>query len=156
MDRLAAAAGTSKAVLYRRWDSKEALVLDALRESMPTIPDLPERGSLREDLLVVLGAVRSAFAVTRGTAFHAVAAEAGADCRALGHERLVGPAQEAIRTSLRRAAERGEIRPQRNTGLIATIGPALLRNRAIDGEVPPESLVTEIVDEILLPLLSKP
>ena len=156
MDRLALAAGTSKAVLYRRWDSKEALVLDALRESLPTIPDVPDQGSLRGDLLAVLGAVRAAFAVTKGTAFHLVAAEAGGDCRALANERVFGPAHQAIRNTLGRAAERGEIRPALDSDLVAGIGPALLRSRAIDGEIPPESLVADIVDQVLLPLLRSP
>lgn len=156
MDRLAAAASTSKAVLYRRWESKEALVLDALRASLPTIPEVPEHASLREDLLAVLGVVRSAFAVTKGTAFRLVAAEAGGDCRALANERVFGPAHDAILATLRRAVERGETRPELASDLVADIGTALLRSRAIEGEVPSEALVTAIVDDVLLPLLTEP
>ncbi|MFI9387653.1 TetR/AcrR family transcriptional regulator [Kutzneria sp. NPDC052558] len=153
MERVAVAAGTSKAVLYRRWDDKESLVLDALRESLPTIPEVPDQGNLRDDLLAVLEVVRSAFAMTKGTAFHLVAAEAGGDCRALADERVFAPAHDAILTTMRRAVERGEARPELVTDLVADIGTALLRSRAIDGEIPPESLVTSIVDEVLLPLL---
>src|SRR5882757_6502148 len=154
MERVAVAAATSKAVLYRRWDDKEALVLDALRETLPTIPEVPDQGNLRDDLLAVLEVVRSAFAMTKGTAFHLVAAEAGGDCRALADERVFAPAHDAILTTMRRAVERGEARPELVTDLVADIGAALLRSRAIDGEIPPESLVTSIVDEVLLPLLS--
>jgi hypothetical protein len=143
-------------VLYRRWDSKEALVLDALRDCLPTIAEVPPRQNLRDDLLAVLGSIRSAFALTKGTAFHLVAAEAGGDCRALADERVFSPAHKAIIDTLGRAAERGEIGADLVTDLIADIGPALLRSRAIDGAVPPESMVTAIVDEVLLPLLTKP
>lgn len=153
MDRVAAAAGTSKAVLYRRWDSKESLVLDTLRESLPVIGDVPAGGSLREDLLAVLGALRAAFAVTKGTAFHVVAAETGPDCRQLADERVFRPARRVILGILRRAADRGEIRAELVKDLIADVGPALLRSRAIDGSVPGEAMVTAVVDEVFLPLL---
>ncbi|MEV6925610.1 TetR/AcrR family transcriptional regulator [Dactylosporangium sp. NPDC051485] len=156
MDRVATAAGTSKPVLYRRWDSKEALVLDALRESLPVIADTPPGRGLREDLLAILHALRAAFAVTKGTAFHVIAAEAGQDCRRLADERLFAPAHRAILATLHAAAERGEIRPQRATDLVADIGPALLRGRAIDGTVPDQATVGAVVDEVLLPLLHAP
>ncbi|MER7006039.1 TetR/AcrR family transcriptional regulator [Dactylosporangium sp. NPDC000555] len=156
MDRVAVAAGTSKPVLYRRWDSKEALVLDALRESLPAVPETPLGLGLRADLLAVLHALRAAFAVTKGIAFHAVAVEAGHDCRRLADERIFAPARRAITAILRAAADRGEIDPGSVTELIADVGPALLRNRAIDGTVPDEAMVTAVVDEILLPLLHAP
>lgn len=154
MDRVAAAAGTSKAVLYRRWDSKEALVLDALQESMPAMPDVPGQPTLREDLLMLLGALRSALAAAQGIAFHLVAAEVGGDCQALVNERLFAPAHRAVLGALRRAAERGEISAVMATDLIADIGPALLRSRAMDGSALPDALVAAITDEVLIPLLT--
>ncbi|MEV8515148.1 TetR/AcrR family transcriptional regulator [Dactylosporangium sp. NPDC051484] len=156
MDRVAAAAGTSKPVLYRRWDSKEALVLDALRESLPSVPETPPGLGLREDLLAIFGGLCAAFVVTKGIAFHVVAAEAGQDCRRLADERVFGPAHRAILAVLRAAAERGEIRPDRATDLIADVGPALLRSRAIDGDVPNETMVAAVVDQVLMPLLHAP
>jgi hypothetical protein len=117
---------------------------------------VPAHASLREDLLAVLGLVRTAFAVTKGTAFRLIASEAGGDCRALANERVFSPAHDAILATLRRAVERGETRPELANDLVADIGTALLRSRAIEGEVPPESLVTEIVDDVLLPLLTEP
>lgn len=154
MDRVAAAAGTSKAVLYRRWDSKEALVLDALQESMPAMPDVPGQPTLREDLLMLLGALRSALAAAQGIAFHLVAAEVGGDCQALVNERLFAPAHRAVLGALHRAAERGEISAVMATDLIADIGPALLRSRAMDGSALPDALVAAITDEVLIPLLT--
>lgn len=154
MDRIAAAAGTSKPVLYRRWADKDVLVLDALRESLPTVTEPPPGQSLRADLLHVLGGMRDAFVVTRGITFHVLAAEAGGDCRNLANERLFGPAHQLLLSLLGRAADRGEIRPELVTDLIADIGPALLRNRAIDGPVPDHAVVVAIVDEALIPLLT--
>lgn len=49
MDDVAVRAKVSKATIYRRWSSKEALVLDALRNAMVPIEDA-DTGSLRGDL----------------------------------------------------------------------------------------------------------
>jgi AcrR family transcriptional regulator len=49
MDDLARRAGVSKATIYRRWPSKEQLVLDALHHAMRPF-DLIDTGSLRGDL----------------------------------------------------------------------------------------------------------
>lgn len=54
MDSLASRAGVSKATIYRRWSSKEALVLDALRSAMHPF-DSVDTGSLRSDLDLYLG-----------------------------------------------------------------------------------------------------
>jgi AcrR family transcriptional regulator len=49
MDDVAVRAKVSKATIYRRWSSKEALVLDALRAAVVPIEDI-DTGSLRGDL----------------------------------------------------------------------------------------------------------
>ena len=54
MDDLAERAGVSKATIYRRWSSKEELVLDALGSAMGPLDDV-DTGSLRTDLDLYLG-----------------------------------------------------------------------------------------------------
>jgi AcrR family transcriptional regulator len=54
MDDLAERAKVSKATIYRRWPSKEHLVLDALRSAMSPLGDA-DTGSLRGDLDQYLG-----------------------------------------------------------------------------------------------------
>jgi AcrR family transcriptional regulator len=53
MDDLAQRAGVSKATIYRRWPSKEALVLDALSSAIRPL-DVVDTGSVRRDLEVFL------------------------------------------------------------------------------------------------------
>lgn len=53
MDDLAQRVGVSKATIYRRWPSKEALVLDALRHAMRPF-DQVDTGTLRGDLVSFL------------------------------------------------------------------------------------------------------
>lgn len=53
MDDLAERAGVSKTTIYRRWTSKEQLVLDALRSAMGPLDDV-DTGSLSDDLRAYL------------------------------------------------------------------------------------------------------
>jgi len=50
MDAVAQAAKASKATLYRRWNSKATLVVEALAHTKG-VPHLPDTGNLRTDLL---------------------------------------------------------------------------------------------------------
>lgn len=54
MDVLAARAGVSKTTIYRRWPSKEALVLAALGSAIRPFDDV-DTGTLRDDLDLYLG-----------------------------------------------------------------------------------------------------
>lgn len=54
MDVVAERAGVSKATIYRRWSSKEELVLAALRTAMGPLDDV-DLGSVRADLEAYLG-----------------------------------------------------------------------------------------------------
>lgn len=54
MDDLAARAGVSKATVYRRWPSKETLVIAALDSAIVPLDDV-DTGTLRGDLDVYLG-----------------------------------------------------------------------------------------------------
>jgi AcrR family transcriptional regulator len=50
VDKVAAHAGVGKATIYRRWPSKEELLLDAFGAVVQSLPE-PDTGSLRGDLL---------------------------------------------------------------------------------------------------------
>ena len=55
VDAVAKRAGVGKATLYRRWTSKEELMLAAWM-SIAAIPDVPDTGSLRGDLVQLFAA----------------------------------------------------------------------------------------------------
>ncbi len=50
MDAVATRAKASKATLYRRWNGKVSLVIDALL-SVKSTPEQPDTGNLRDDLI---------------------------------------------------------------------------------------------------------
>src|SRR6187431_450099 len=54
MDELAQRAGVSKATIYRRWPSKEILVLQALQTALQPLDDV-DTGEVVEDLRLCLG-----------------------------------------------------------------------------------------------------
>lgn len=59
VDAVAEAAGCSKATIYRRWSTKEALLLDVWR-GLASSAETPDTGSLRDDLLAYVGGLASA------------------------------------------------------------------------------------------------
>ena len=57
VDAVAARARASKATLYRHWPTKAGLVVDAIRFCKGAGEAMPDSGSLRGDLLALLGAM---------------------------------------------------------------------------------------------------
>ena len=58
VEALAARAGVSKPTIYRRWPGgKKEIVLDAIRSKHAGFDSIPDAGSLRGDLLALLGAM---------------------------------------------------------------------------------------------------
>ncbi|MCH5461698.1 TetR/AcrR family transcriptional regulator [Lactobacillus sp. LC28-10] len=54
MDMIAKNAHTNKSVLYRRWESKAAIILAALRTQMGNVNlEVPDTGSIHDDLLAL-------------------------------------------------------------------------------------------------------
>ncbi|MBB4688922.1 TetR/AcrR family transcriptional regulator [Amycolatopsis jiangsuensis] len=160
-DRVAAAAGTGKAVLYRRWSDPAELVLAALTDpatGFGAVPDRPHTGRLREDLLEMLGHFVRAMDEPRGHALRPLLAQRNRHPQLYDQvEQLVlRPHREVLLAILREAAQRGEANPERVTDRTAALGPQLLMLAAWQhGRVPREE-VEAVVDEILLPLLTCP
>jgi AcrR family transcriptional regulator len=55
IERVAARAGTSKPVIYRRWPTRARLVYVALRANQPVLSsEAPDTGTVRGDLMIIL------------------------------------------------------------------------------------------------------
>ena len=57
MEQVAARAGVGKASVYLRWPNKVALVAEAIQHRSGVVPEVPNTGSLREDILLFLRAL---------------------------------------------------------------------------------------------------
>lgn len=156
MESVAAAAGTGKAALYRRWANKDDLITETLRSVLPDPAELPLDGSVRDDLLALLLCMRDAMHLTAGAAFQVVKQEAATSAAGMLHamvqQRVLDPCRDLIVEVLRRGAEAGELRPGAANPRLATAGPAMLIHYALTvaPEVPDEYLVG-IVDDVVLP-----
>jgi AcrR family transcriptional regulator len=157
MEGVAAAARTGKASLYRRWTSKEELVLDAMAHVMPDLEDSGSAtDSLRGDLLALLGQTESILSGPKGALVRSLLGEVdpGSSLLTAMRVRLIAPRLQHLVEIIERGIERGEARPGSATRTYAEIGPAVLLHRfLLYGRLTRDD-VEEVVDEIIVPLLS--
>jgi len=111
-DRLAAEAKVSKATIYRRWPTKEHLVLTVM-ENLP-VAEVPEGKSFEQEFLALFS---QAAKVTRASGIAAVLPKLAAEC--VGNPELSAALirvnhrrREPLRRALRRAIARGELDPR--------------------------------------------
>lgn len=157
MDAVAHRAKAGKATVYRRWPSKERLVLDALRalDADATARDAPpDTGSLRSDALALLlpetdATIRRRLDVMVGiTPMLTDSPELADTATAV----IVEPWVEANRIILRRAVERGEIGPATDVETLAWVIPSMTMYRlAVQHRPAPAEWVTMLLDNVLLP-----
>ena len=154
IERIAERARTGKASIYRRWPSRLDLVLDALDSALPQLDEVPDTGSTREDLLIVLRLIAAAMSSRAGGAARACLAP-GTDDELTGaiRERLLPGRKAAMLEVLRRGVARGEVRAEALTQRIAETGPMLLQGELTQRGAITDEAVVAIVDEILLPVL---
>jgi AcrR family transcriptional regulator len=78
-DAIAERAGASKATIYRWWPHKEAVMLEALRESVAQELPFPNSGSLRQDIRIQLHNFIELLTGARGRVFKGMIAAAQGD-----------------------------------------------------------------------------
>lgn len=162
VEAVAARARTGKASIYRRWPTKQALVLDSLAERLPT-PEQCGLGSVQYHDMTTADALRQvAGAITRvlhspaGDVMRSIKCESAADpelARAID-ERFHAPRRAAMLELLQRGVDRGEVRPAAVSPLIADVMPAVLTHRVILQREPvTESDIIDIIEQIIIPLV---
>ena len=131
MDELAQRAGVGKATIYRRWTSKESLVLDALHPATTPIPT-PDEGDLRADLTTYTDALIERFGAGRSSDVlpHLIAASCYDDHLRASLDEYTRARQATIRLILRRGIERGELPPDADLDLLVDVilGPFFYRH----------------------------
>jgi AcrR family transcriptional regulator len=154
MDAVATRAGVSKATIYRRWDSKEDLVIDVIG-GLVTAVDATSTGEIRADLVHVLdrfGALISE--LKAGSIFARLAGEVQAGSELGKHyaEAVILPRRAVIAGLIDSAKERGELRRDLDVELAVDMlaGTVIIRNLMstvrIGGHAPDEKLVDALLD----------
>ena len=156
MEGVAAAAHTGKASVYRRWRSKEDLLVDAMNHALPQLGDLPDTGSVREDLLALLRLMLESVNARTGCVIQAFMFDNSVDKGLVEQvkKRAMEPRQRMLVQALARGRDRGEVRPDAVNQRTAEVGPALIVHQYLmHGPPVPDAFVVQLVDEVLLPLL---
>jgi AcrR family transcriptional regulator len=159
MERVAARARTSKASLYKRWPNRAELVLAALRHQRGEPEPAPDTGSLREDVLTLLRRGAARLNGLMGEAVRGLMAETLTDPTPIAQVRttMFDARNALMRDVLTRAAERGEISAGAIRAELVGLAPALVDHHFLFHGAPiPDEVLTGIVDDILVPLLTRP
>ncbi|SMQ73912.1 TetR/AcrR family transcriptional regulator [Agreia sp. VKM Ac-1783] len=159
VDEVAARTGKAKTTLYRRWPTKEDLVLAAISAigRPPELDALPETGSLRSDLLAVIDSPWLGGASRRTSIFASlIFATRNSEriARAVRAE-VTEPYVDIYRRILSRAAN-GQDAADRASRIrvLAEVIPAMSTHRLGSGsESPSRDFFVSVVDEVVLPAL---
>lgn len=156
MDAVADRAGTSRAVLYRRWRNKAELVIAAMRRHTPMLSgEVPDSGSLRGDVLALLHRMSERLAERGPELTFGLLADyfGNADVFAELHQHVLQIGAGVMATILQRAAERGEAR-ERIPAIVATLPIDLFRHQLFVTRKPPtDKTIDDIVDTVFMPLV---
>jgi AcrR family transcriptional regulator len=159
IDAIAARAGASKSTIYRRWEGKRQLIVDALREMDTGQPDLPANAaSLRADLFELLHLIRGLVDVGDVRIFSDLLSVAQRDpeiARAMRQD-LVARRLRECRDVVQRAVGRGELAHGRSGDLLfdVLVGQVIVRT-VLRGQQLDDNYVAHVIDDVLIPVLMR-
>ena len=157
MDAVAGRAGVSKATIYRGWPSKECLALEALVEWAAAGSPPRDTGTLRGDLLALVGPwVREIRRRQFGRVIAALITEAQSnpDFAEVYRRHFVEPRREPMRAALARAVDRGEAPADLDIDVALDLIYGPLYHRLLHGHAPlTERFAQQVVDLALSGIL---
>lgn len=159
IDAVTARARTSKPVLYRRWNTREDLLRATVRHrGGADSPPSPDTGSLRGDLLALLGhanTLRNPLVALVSSMLGSYYNQAGPTPAELRAE-FIGQRGSTVEKVVNRAVQRGEVDPARLTPRIIDLPFDLFRNEMMMTLKPvPDHVLRQIVDDIFIPLVAR-
>jgi len=160
-EAIAARAGTSRPVLYRRWPQRDDLLLATLTKFWWSQPiELPDTGALRDDAIGFLRNADSARAhvlTLISVQLMDYFRDTGSSLSEL-RDKVRDPSRpNSLETIVARAVERGEVPDRPRPARVVSLPFDLLRHEMLMTMRPvPDEVITGIVDDIWLPLLTRP
>jgi AcrR family transcriptional regulator len=158
MDAVASRAKASKATIYRKWPGKAELVAAALIcHAKGEILDVPDSGTVRGDLLLVMEAMSSSFAGVDGPSVLGLveAIRCDATLRDLVRGQIEWKTTHVGQLLASRATERGE--QAAAADISSALGLAfshLFIATLLNGSPPDDDARTGFVDTVLMPLIN--
>jgi AcrR family transcriptional regulator len=156
MDAVASEAGVGKATIYRRWRTKQDLVVDTISDLNRAEATPADTGSLEGDLRQMLRSLVSVITGPTGAATLSLLSTVPHQ-PALAEAFRNGPLavwQQAFEQIWARAEQRGEARPGMAGSVIGEATSALLVQRwLLTGEPVDDAYADEVLDTVVLPLI---
>jgi AcrR family transcriptional regulator len=156
MDAVASEAGVGKATIYRRWRTKQDLVVDTISDLNRAEATPPDTGSLEGDLRAMLRSLVSVITGPTGAATLSLLSTVPHQ-PALAAAFRNGPLavwRHTFEQIWARGEQRGEIRPGVAGSIAAETTSALLVQRwLLTGEPVDDAFADEVLDTVVLPLL---
>jgi AcrR family transcriptional regulator len=156
MDAVASEAGVGKATIYRRWRTKQDLVVDTISDLNRTEASPADTGSLEGDLRQMLRSLVSVINGPTGAATLSLLSTVPHQ-PALAEAFRNGPLavwRQSFEEIWTRAEQRGECRPGVAGSVAAETTSALLVQRwLLTGKPVDEAFADEVLDTVVLPLI---
>ncbi|HET6550623.1 MAG TPA: TetR/AcrR family transcriptional regulator [Solirubrobacter sp.] len=155
VDALATRAGVSKPTIYRRWPrGKEDIVAEAIRAKRAAAGELPDTGSVRGDLLAMLEKIASSVEpqLAGGVLSHLRESD---ELTRLFRDEVVADERRRYQVLLDRAAARGEVAGPVTPLFTDIAGSVIFTRSLILGEPLDRAFLEELVDRVLLPIITK-
>ena len=148
---LAARSGVHETSIYRRWGSRENVIIDALLSTSEEFLPIPDTGSLRADLIAFATSLGIYLNSTLGNALARALASCGADPSMEATRERFWAARYALASQMiTRAIERGELPATTDPLLVLEALVAPLHFRALlTAETTDEQFATRLVDTLL-------
>ena len=162
VEEVAARAGVGKATIYRRFPTKDDLVVASLAGLSVGLPDGVPSGSVQERVVFLVDHWwKSYVGSTNGVVFHRVLAHAKSNPRLFEafYDEVIEPRREMFRVVLRDAVAAGELRQDADLELLITlvIGTSVYTNQTRSAgrdpapNVGPDELVSAVLASFLDP-----
>lgn len=151
VDAIAARAQVSKATIYRHWNTRQEVVIEALSHLKPDI-SVPDTGSLREDLRQITNDLVRHMASPAAAVFTSLAGAAEHDVQlSLLRQDFIAARRHPIQVVVEAAVARGELPDDLDTDLfVAMVAGPLFYRRVAQGQKVPAHWVDAVVEVALL------
>ena len=156
MDALAQAAGVGKATIYRRWRTKQDLIVDSISDLGPLLTVPPDTGSLREDIRQFMHLLAETTRSPVGAMLRSLvpAMHHHPELRAAYRAGPLTVWRNAYAQMWARAEARGEVPPGLALSPMAETTSALIVQRWLLTDQPiDEEYVDRVLDTVVMPLL---
>jgi AcrR family transcriptional regulator len=156
MDAVAAEAGVGKATIYRRWRTKQDLVVDTISELNRELATPPDTGGIEGDLRALTDSMRAVLTGPTGAATLSLLSTMPHQ-PALARAFQEGPLavwRKAFAEVWTRAEARGEVEPGMAGSILAETTSALMVQRWLLTGLPVDQAFTDqMLETVVLPLM---